>query len=189
MGSLGRFRAVTTTHTNTSSSKTLIDSAMNFSEEICQDFSNDSTILAIDSFRASYIPTISIIGCLGNVLSLIDLMVPLLCTLLLLLDQLQQGKMDVLQIIPNALLEAGFSGSGWMTVSISFERFLGICHPMHCPAGNRKARFFVLPVLLIIVLDFSLSITLLEIFGPVSNPFLFDFLFYSHVLIQYILPA
>ena len=114
---------------------------MNFSEEICQDFSNDSTILAIDSFRSSYIPTISIIGCLGNVLSLIvlakindcfhrllfvlaciDLMVPLLCTLLLLLDQLQQGKMDVLQIIPNALLEAGFSGSGWMTVSISFER-------------------------------------------------------------------
>ena len=116
---------------------------MNFSEEeICQDFSNDSTILAIDRFRASYIPTISIIGCLGNVLSLIvlakindcfhrllfvlaciDLMVPLLCTLLLLLDQLQQGKMDVFQIIPNALLEAGFSGSGWMTVSISFERF------------------------------------------------------------------
>ena len=115
---------------------------MNFSEESCQDFSNDSTILAIDSFRTSYIPTISIIGCLGNVLSLIvlakindcfhrllfvlaciDLMVPLLCTLLLLLDQLQQGKMDVLQIIPNALLEAGFSGSGWMTVSISFERF------------------------------------------------------------------
>ena len=60
---------------------------------------------------------------------------------------------------------------------------------MQWPAGNRKARFFVLPVLLIILLDFSLSITLLEIFGPVSTPFLFDFLFYSHVLIQYILPA
>ena len=126
---------------------------MNFSEEICQDFSNDSTILAIDSFRSSYIPTISIIGCLGNVLSLIvlakindcfhrllfvlaciDLMVPLLCTLLLLLDQLQQGKMDVFQIIPNALLEAGFSGSGWMTVSISFERFSSFVltpHPLH----------------------------------------------------------
>ena len=181
---------------------------MNFSEKSCEDFSNDSTILVLESFRKSYIPTISIIGCLGNILSLfvlskikdcfhrllfvlalVDLMVPLFCTFLLLLDLLQHGKMEALEIIPNALLEAGFAGSGWMTVSISFERFLGICHPMHCPPANRKARFFVLPVLLIIGLDFGLSVALLEFFGPVSDPFVFDFLFYFHILIQYILPA
>ena len=183
-------------------------SVMNFSEKSCEDFSNDSTILVIESFRKSYIPTISIIGCVGNILSLfvlakikdcfhrlllvlalVDLMVPLFCTFLLLLDLLQHGKMEALEIVPNALLEAGFAGSGWMTVSISFERFLGICHPMHCPPANRKARFFVLPVLLIIGLDFGLSVSLLEFFGPVSDPFVFDFLFYFHILIQYILPA
>lgn len=183
-------------------------SVMNFSAEICEDFSNDSTILVIESFRKSYIPTISVIGCIGNILSLfvlakikdcfhrllfvlalVDLMVPLFCTFLLLLNLLQQGKMEALEIVPNALLEAGFAGSGWMTVSISFERFLGICHPMHCPPANRKARFFVLPVLLIIGLDFGLSVVLLEFFGPVSDPFVFDFLFYFHILIQYILPA
>ena len=181
---------------------------MNFSQKSCEDFSNDPTILIIEGFRKSYIPTISVIGCVGNILSifvlakikdcfhrllfvlaLVDLMVPLFCTFLLLLDLLQHGKMEALQIVPNALLEAGFAGSGWMTVGISFERFLGICHPMHCPPANRKARFFVLPVLLIICLDFGLSVALLEIFGPVSDPFVFDFLFYFHILIQYILPA
>ena len=43
---------------------------MDDSEESCEDFTNDSTILVIEGFRKSYIPTISIIGCVGNILSL-----------------------------------------------------------------------------------------------------------------------
>ena len=180
---------------------------MNLSlQEICEDFANDSTILAMDTFRSFYLPTISVIGFIGNILTLCvllkikdvfhrlllfltlcDLLVPLFCTFLLFLDLLKNGEMNMSEIIPNAVLEAGFAGSSWMTVTISFERFLGICHPMSCPPANRKARYFVLPVLFVICIDFLLSAALLGFFGNLGV--LFDFLFYSHILIQYILPA
>ena len=43
--------------------------------------------------------------------------------------------------------------SKWFTVAISMERFLGISYPLKFPAKYRKSRHFVIPVLLITVLD------------------------------------
>ena len=41
----------------------------------------------------------------------------------------------------------------WLTVAISMERFLGICYPLKFLAKYRKSWHFVIPVLLITVLD------------------------------------
>ena len=145
-------------------------------ENTCEDFSNNSLILAIDSFREFYLPSISVIGFIGNILSLFvlrnmkdcfhrllfalalcDIIVPLFCNKLLFLKIFKSTRdMNVFERVANAVMEAGFAGTGWMTVSISFERFLGICHPMNFPAASRKARYFVLPVLFLIVLELSL---------------------------------
>ena len=37
-------------------------------------------------------------------------------------------------------------GTIFMTVAISIERFLGICYPLHLPPQNRKAWYYVLPI-------------------------------------------
>lgn len=175
---------------------------------LCEDFSNHTTVEAMESFRKWYIPTISLVGCIGNFFSLFvlfkikdcfhrllfglaicDLIVPLFASFLLFLNLFKQGQMSVWEIVPNAVMEAGFTGSGWMTVAISFERFLGICHPMNCPPANRKARFLVLPVLLLTLLDFLLSAILLGLFGRVPFQLLHEIIIYFHIFIQYILPA
>ena len=174
-------------------------------ENICESISNNSVILAIDTFREFYLPSISVIGFIGNILSLFvlrkmkdcfhrllfalalcDIIVPLFCNKLLFLKLFKHTKdMNVIERIANAAMEASFAGTGWMTVSISFERFLGICHPMNFPAASRKARYFVLPVVFLIVIDFILSAALLGLFGKMS----LIIIFYTHILIQYILPA
>ena len=43
--------------------------------------------------------------------------------------------------------------SRWLTVAISFERFLGISYPLKFPAKYRKSRHFVISVLLINIVD------------------------------------
>ena len=44
-------------------------------------------------------------------------------------------------------------GSSWLTVGISLERFLGICYPLKYPVRLRKARYFLVPVVLMALLD------------------------------------
>ena len=44
-------------------------------------------------------------------------------------------------------------GSSWLTVGISLERYLGICYPLKYPPRFRKARYFLVPVILISLLD------------------------------------
>ena len=44
-------------------------------------------------------------------------------------------------------------GSSWLTVSISLERFFGICYPLKYPVRLRKARYFMVPVVLMALLD------------------------------------
>ena len=43
-------------------------------------------------------------------------------------------------------------GTIFMTVAISFERFLGICYPLHLPPQNRKAWYYILPVSLLSII-------------------------------------
>jgi len=49
-------------------------------------------------------------------------------------------------------LNVGLCGTIFMTVAISIERFLGICHPLHYPPHTRKSWFYILPVLVISLL-------------------------------------
>ena len=174
-------------------------------ENSCEDFSNHSLILAIDSFREVYIPFISSIGLIGNILSLFvlrkmkdcfhrllfalavsDIIVPTFCNKLLFMKLLKHtSKMNVFGKVANAVLESGFAGTGWMTVSISIDRFLGICYPMDFPPASRKARYFILPVIILVVFDFSLSAVLFGLFGPTSQ----IIVFYAHILVQYVMPA
>ena len=161
--------------------------------------------MAINSFREVYIPVISVVGIIGNILSLFvlckmkdcfhrllfalavaDIIVPVFCNKLLFMKLLKHtGKMNVFGKVANAVLEAGFAGTGWMTASISIERFLGICHPLDFPPESRKARYFILPVVFLVVFDFSLSAVLLGLFGPKSQ----IIVFFAHILVQYVLPA
>jgi len=41
----------------------------------------------------------------------------------------------------------GLSGTIFMTVAISIERFLGVCYPLHLPPHTRKSWFYILPVI------------------------------------------
>ena len=174
-------------------------------ENSCEDFSNHSLILAINSFREVYIPFISVIGIVGNILSLFvlrkmkdrfhrllfalavcDIIVPVFCNKLLFMKLLKNtSKLNIFGKIANAVLEAGFAATGWMTASISIERFLGICHPMNFAPSSRKARYLILPVVVLVVFDFSLSAVLFGLFGPKSQ----IIVFYAHILVQYVLPA
>jgi len=47
------------------------------------------------------------------------------------------------------LTNISMCGTIFMTVAISIERFLGICFPLYLPPHNRKAWYYVLPVVLI----------------------------------------
>jgi len=49
-------------------------------------------------------------------------------------------------------LNVGLCGTIFMTVAISIERFLGICHPLHYPPHTRKSWFYIVPVSLVSVL-------------------------------------
>lgn len=46
-------------------------------------------------------------------------------------------------------LNIGLSGTIFMTVAISIERFLGVCYPLHLPPHKRKSWFYILPVVLL----------------------------------------
>lgn len=46
----------------------------------------------------------------------------------------------------------GMCGTIFMTVAISLERFLGICHPLHFPPQNRKSWFYIVPVLILSIM-------------------------------------
>ena len=44
-------------------------------------------------------------------------------------------------------------GSSWLTVGISLERFLGICYPLRYPTRFRKTGYFMVPVIIMTLLD------------------------------------
>ena len=89
----------------------------------CEDFSNDSRILGIDSFREIYLPSISVVGFIGNILTLFvlrkmkdcfhrllfalalcDLIVPLFCNHLLFFNLFtKNGSMTMLEIFANSI--------------------------------------------------------------------------------------
>ena len=48
-------------------------------------------------------------------------------------------------------------GGSWLTVGISLERYLGICYPLKYPARFRKARYFLVPVIFIALLDTAIK--------------------------------
>jgi len=52
-------------------------------------------------------------------------------------------------------INIGISGTIFMTVAISIERFLGVCYPLHLPPHTRKARFYIIPV---VFLSFCINI-------------------------------
>ena len=43
----------------------------------------------------------------------------------------------------------GLTGSIFMTLAISTERFLGVCYPLQLPRQTRKAAAYIIPVLTI----------------------------------------
>lgn len=49
-------------------------------------------------------------------------------------------------------LNIGLCGTIFMTVAISIERFLGICHPLHYPPHTRKSWFYIVPVTILSIL-------------------------------------
>ena len=60
---------------------------------------------------------------------------------------------QVVALIMNKVEYFMVHGSSWLTVGISLERYLGICYPLKYPVRFRKARFFLIPVILISLLD------------------------------------
>ena len=75
------------------------------------------------------------------------------------------GQDNMFSKLTYPLLNISLTGSIYMTMAISLERYLGICHPM---AGPRRSSFYIFPVLLVSVI-FNFPRFLEKTFDHVEN--------------------
>ena len=144
---------------------------------------NTSKVQYVEDIASIFIPTVSVFGITCNLLNICVLLSfikkscfhRLLCFLAI-LDNLHLISRSILAIVPHSLCDNPSSstlltglyyvflfletGGCWMTLAIAIERYLGICHPLRCPLSLRKARHFLLPVLLASLLDTAAVATL-----------------------------
>jgi hypothetical protein len=143
--------------------------------------SNSSTTLEIRQLRMVFIPSVGLIGVTCNLVNIFVLSTFMArscfhrllfflamfdtLSLLSLLTAWLMVAMDTsidlcsgpsTKVLLKCLLWAQMflvDGGSWMALAISLERYLGICWPLRYPARYRKARHFVLSVLLLTLLD------------------------------------